>query len=207
MASTRVSNLPRHPSPAMARNRYVSRGILGLGLTMLIAYGISLKWYFEYRCDSAAFEFHNGRISYIRLRQQRPDLGLSPEHANENSRWTIRAFEFSKWDIVNGLRLPRVTRGILYRNATGWAIGDQYTLQLWMALLLILIPGVYLWWPRRKPPDHCCQTCGYNLTGNKSGTCPECGLPIPNNLEPAQTTSDAKTLRGHGTETGKGAER
>ena len=24
-----------------------------------------------------------------------------------------------------------------------------------------------------------CQTCGYNLTGNVSGICPECGEPIP----------------------------
>ena len=29
---------------------------------------------------------------------------------------------------------------------------------------------------RRIPPGHC-QTCGYNLTGNLSGICPECGEP------------------------------
>jgi hypothetical protein len=27
----------------------------------------------------------------------------------------------------------------------------------------------------RHPPSDCCQTCGYNLTGNVSGVCPECG--------------------------------
>jgi len=27
------------------------------------------------------------------------------------------------------------------------------------------------------PPGHC-QTCGYNLTGNVSGVCSECGTPI-----------------------------
>jgi rubrerythrin len=27
---------------------------------------------------------------------------------------------------------------------------------------------------RRIPPGHC-QRCGYNLTGNVSGVCPECG--------------------------------
>ncbi len=27
------------------------------------------------------------------------------------------------------------------------------------------------------PPGHC-QTCGYNLTGNVSGVCPECGTPV-----------------------------
>ena len=27
-------------------------------------------------------------------------------------------------------------------------------------------------------PAHCCQQCGYNLTGNVSGVCPECGAAI-----------------------------
>ncbi len=30
-----------------------------------------------------------------------------------------------------------------------------------------------------------CGTCGYSLTGNVSGTCPECGTPVP------KRTSDA----------------
>jgi len=28
------------------------------------------------------------------------------------------------------------------------------------------------------PPGHC-RTCGYNLRGNVSGVCPECGTPAP----------------------------
>jgi hypothetical protein len=31
---------------------------------------------------------------------------------------------------------------------------------------------------RRRAKDGMCQTCGYNLTGNVSGVCPECGKPI-----------------------------
>jgi hypothetical protein len=31
---------------------------------------------------------------------------------------------------------------------------------------------------RRKDPN-ACRHCGYNLTGNLSGTCPECGSPVP----------------------------
>ncbi len=29
---------------------------------------------------------------------------------------------------------------------------------------------------RRRPPGHY-PSCGYNLTGNVSGICPECGVP------------------------------
>jgi len=28
-------------------------------------------------------------------------------------------------------------------------------------------------------PEGYCQKCGYNLTGNVSGKCPECGLDVP----------------------------
>ena len=30
-------------------------------------------------------------------------------------------------------------------------------------------------WPRRRPKPGCCSSCGYDLTGNVSGRCPECG--------------------------------
>lgn len=38
--------------------------------------------------------------------------------------------------------------------------------------------SLWLWWPylRRKSPQEC-TTCGYDLTGNVSGRCPECGSP------------------------------
>lgn len=32
---------------------------------------------------------------------------------------------------------------------------------------------------KKVPPGHCCS-CGYNLTGNVSGMCPECGSPVVN---------------------------
>jgi hypothetical protein len=31
---------------------------------------------------------------------------------------------------------------------------------------------------RRRQPG-LCRRCGYNLTGNTSGVCPECGTPVP----------------------------
>lgn len=32
--------------------------------------------------------------------------------------------------------------------------------------------------PKRPVKGHC-SSCGYDLTGNVSGTCPECGTPVP----------------------------
>ena len=61
---------------------------------------------------------------------------------------------------------------------------------IWIPLLLAAIPTALLWvipvapamyvWlrdRRRAPPGHC-QKCGYNLTGNVSGVCPECGTSV-----------------------------
>ena len=53
-------------------------------------------------------------------------------------------------------------------------------LPLWIPFVVLALPTAFLWWRdrRRTPPGHC-QTCGYNLTGNVSGICPECGTPVP----------------------------
>ena len=53
-----------------------------------------------------------------------------------------------------------------------------------LLFLLVAIPVAYLLSRDRPkiPPGHC-QKCGYDLTGNTSGVCPECGeptCPIPN---------------------------
>jgi hypothetical protein len=50
---------------------------------------------------------------------------------------------------------------------------------LWVPWLLLVLPTGLLWWIWHRPfPPHCCQRCGYNLTGNVSGVCPECGLTV-----------------------------
>ena len=48
---------------------------------------------------------------------------------------------------------------------------------LWIPLLPATIATVILWRRDRIPPGHCRQ-CGYNLTGNVSGRCSECGHAI-----------------------------
>lgn len=51
-----------------------------------------------------------------------------------------------------------------------------HELPLWVLLVALGAPaGVLFWRDRRRYPAHCCQACGYELTGNTSGVCPECG--------------------------------
>ncbi len=42
-------------------------------------------------------------------------------------------------------------------------------------------------WHRRR--RGCCAICAYNLTGNISGVCPECGADIPGTFLPADKTA------------------
>lgn len=57
--------------------------------------------------------------------------------------------------------------------------------------LLSLLPALWLyrWWfhPLRLPGE--CGRCGYNLTGNTSGVCPECAMPIPVKQESASASN------------------
>lgn len=47
----------------------------------------------------------------------------------------------------------------------------------WIPSVFLALPTAYLFYffrDRRYPRGHC-QRCGYDLTGNVSGVCPECG--------------------------------
>jgi len=53
-------------------------------------------------------------------------------------------------------------------------------LPLWIPFVLIGLPTAWLWRrDRRRPRPGCCAACGYDLTGNVSGRCPECGTAVP----------------------------
>ncbi len=62
-------------------------------------------------------------------------------------------------------------------------LGDSF--ELWLCLTFVgglqwfLVAAFFMWLPRLNTSDpNCCAKCSYNLTGNVSGVCPECGTPI-----------------------------
>lgn len=87
--------------------------------------------------------------------------------------------------------IVRVFAVLLYVIVMGWGTGNP--LEPWKgsdaegkAILtgFLIFIECSIWYYRRSTqkvenPFHC-QKCGYNLTGNRSGSCPECGEPIIN---------------------------
>jgi hypothetical protein len=88
--------------------------------------------------------------------------------------WTVDILDFAKND-PNGGGLPEwspVRFSYIRSGRFAWF----FYLPLWVPFLLAAFPtAVLLWLDRRRIPPHCCQSCGYDLTGNVSGVCPECG--------------------------------
>lgn len=74
----------------------------------------------------------------------------------------------------------------LYIAGYGYA---SIIVPLWIPFLLVAVPTALLFWrDRRMPPGHC-KKCRYDLTGNQSGVCPECGTPVQASGTPKQGSS------------------
>ena len=59
---------------------------------------------------------------------------------------------------------------------------DVY-LPLWIPLVIVGSGTGLLWYFDRRTPIGNCSVCGYNLTGNTSRVCSECGTPISNGTD------------------------
>ncbi len=73
--------------------------------------------------------------------------------------------------IVNAMYEPSDVEAACVRMAA-----TRRSFPLWMSQAVLIAATILLnrRASRRPPPGHC-AACGYNLTGNVSGMCPECG--------------------------------
>jgi hypothetical protein len=98
--------------------------------------------------------------------------------------WTFAAVTLLRWSIVAGVGLYASLQPIpgsssyrppLFASVALGALGPVLLAAsltwYWWAVLVAGGDLAGLAWPR-------CESCGYNLTGNTSGRCPECGTAI-----------------------------
>ncbi len=65
-------------------------------------------------------------------------------------------------------------------NRSGRVVHRWLRVPFWFILVGVAVPTAVLFWRVRKPfpPGHC-RKCGYDLTGNVTDVCSECGEAIP----------------------------
>jgi hypothetical protein len=117
--------------------------------------------------------------SFIRF----PNWGVSLENGGFQIFWYGPLFPlkienlFSMWPPS---WVPRFEPSEIFPRKIGRLTTPQFDLHfpLWIPVITFLMPTIILF--KRKPrslPGRC-DTCGYNLTGNTSGKCPECGTQL-----------------------------
>ena len=117
--------------------------------------------------------------------------------------WTVRWTYYDYWGFVQwgglGIGYPSFSATTFTwdvgRNIAGggpplyqWfdyqpgspTLASIFIIPLWLPLTLLGGLTFFLWRRDRRKPEGCCQECGYDLTRNESGVCPECGTRIGN---------------------------
>jgi len=155
----------------MALSTIIRRSIRSCGLA--ISALIALSWGLTSHWHSMVYTVPIGTTGCVRLVLD--GIGICIEHYPTNP-YSI--------PLKKGLELfePPDLFGLGY----GWVceIGSgirgcwQVGVPFWFAFLLFAVPLTILWLRSRRIPPGYCQACGYNLTGNVSGVCPECGSPV-----------------------------
>ena len=145
----------------------------------------STRWIFEWSGTDQnmrnAVCIYHGRVAATHTVYNYPEYETSWKTFNPPPLWrTRRIINSTSWRDLLGFTWPHVLQREDFVEFSGPCYRQtDISLPLWMLLPVIELPSLYLWRNnRRVAPGHC-AACGYNLIGNVSGICPECGNAVP----------------------------
>ncbi len=111
--------------------------------------------------------------------------------------WTFTAMTLLQWLIVAGVGLYGSLQPTKWRESIRPPLFATVALGA-LGPVLLAASLTWYWWPvllaggkLGEPEWPCCETCGYNLTGNVSGRCPECGTATPRAAATAPPSASA----------------
>ena len=149
-----------------ARNITCSLAIAALGL-----------WFVSY-----AFFYFHFRYGHISANTIRPGLCIcwnsgKKGHAGDFSIVAPSSSKHQRWWTLPSVSYLDGNTPIPFLPNPIGPRGASYSLYLphWLTNLVAWSMFYVLWRRARRHPKGHCQTCGYDLTGNASGKCSECG--------------------------------
>ena len=147
---------------------------------ILIAWGVSVRWFVlwsGYRWGR--LEYGNIGVGwYLASRAEYDQARANPAASYLQLSPDLLVGRIpAVWRIAGGygFNLPKT---IEYTGPPG-PYARELFIPLWIPFLIIAAPTGFAIWRERQPPPGHCRRCGYDLTGNVSGICPECGTAVP----------------------------
>lgn len=155
-------------------------------LLLLLCLATAVTWRWSYskpaRKASAKAYVHGRRY---KLTAERGEVFLDIEEGYPTLRGGFHAPPGKMFSTNSNGNEYRTWAGMFghYHSLSQYAYQLRLFFPIWwlVAAFAGLSLGIFGWtWRKRlRHPAHACSKCGYDLTGNVSGVCPECGLKLP----------------------------
>lgn len=157
----------------MSRCRLAKRSGLVLVIAAAIAWGSAWVWHQSatqfWRWDHTSGDYTD---FYLYLQETGLDAGWV-RFCQPVGSWEVDIAVPADWDPQRQRRRELLVPSIWWDCEAG-----ALHMPPWLVLFVFAAPTAFLWWCDRARPRRGYCRCGYDLTGNISGRCPECGAPI-----------------------------
>ncbi len=95
-------------------------------------------------------------------------------------RWDSERYSVWRWRPevrIRGSHLSELLNPFVHHPPRLYGSRLYIVLPFWIPFALLSLVTGLIWWRVRGPAGRC-RNCNYDLTGNTSGVCPECGTPV-----------------------------